>query len=466
MKPGRQLARYVSKTPFDAFPEDVVDKAKELILDSVGCALGATQTEFSAPYGKLAAHLGAKPESSVPGVAARVSSMVAANVNTQLANLLDFDDTYDVYPPAHPGCQIVQTALAIAEALGSTGKDLLTAVVLGYEVSLRVGLAEGSILWRADAWSLANPIGPAVAAGKLLGLSENALWNAFGILQGERGLAGRPLIRAKLDISGTAAISEASIKGNYGAASLQGVLAAWQAKEGVGGFEGILDVSPSQWYLMGLPVGGYDCLVEGLGERYRILDVSLKPTPSCRWTHVPITAVWDALQGRNVKVEEIDRIVVKGVNRLERYHCDTMLDAQFSIPCAVALTLAGPPPGPAWYTTGRFKASDIRQLANKVVLEPTPAAEAYEIQTGKMMCTVEIALASGDFLSATARHIKGAPDNPLTVDEQLAKFRANASVLGESRISRAVERILGLEAEADARDLMQDVYRADSYPET
>jgi 2-methylcitrate dehydratase PrpD len=143
MSAGERLAEYVHESQFDGFPTVVIERAKELILDSVGCALGATQTDIGRSYINLAMDLAGKAESTVAGSGMRISALHAAYVNTQLANLLDFDDTYDVYHPGHPGCLIVQSALAMAEAIGATGEELLTSVILGYEVSLRVGHAVG-----------------------------------------------------------------------------------------------------------------------------------------------------------------------------------------------------------------------------------------------------------------------------------------------------------------------------------
>jgi 2-methylcitrate dehydratase PrpD len=430
---GERLAKYAEKTEFSDFCEEIIEKAKYLILDSIGCALGAVQTELGRNYIELAKHLGGNEESSVIGDANKVSCMNAANANTHLADLLDFDDTYDLYPPYHPGCTIVPSALALGETVKASGKELLTAVILGYEVSLRVGRAAGSLLW--SLWpslsTLSKLVGPATAACRLLNLDREAFKRAFDILESGSGrleLAGPK--RIKHDIPKESV--RGSVKSNYGLVSLRGILAARQAQKGLTGMKGLLDTGLRTWYLIGGKVDNYDELTKGLGESYRIMDMSFKPTPSCRLTHLPITAAWQALEDYPIKAEEIAEITVKGVERLKHYEWETMLDAQFSTPCALAMAISGGEPGPRWYTTGRFKDADIRELASKVKFEYDPQAEALEIKNEKLTGTMVIRLKSGKVKKAYVEQIKGAPDNPMSEDELRAKFRANASsVIGD-----------------------------------
>jgi 2-methylcitrate dehydratase PrpD len=453
MSVADQYASFVYSTQFEDLPLESIEKAKELILDSVGCALGATQTEWGKAQLRYASELGGKSEATVVGSRTRISCAQAAFLNAQLANLLDFDDTHDVYSPGHPGCLIIPAALAVGEAIGATGEDLVTAIVLAYEVTMRVGRSLGSILWNVGLPSLANPIGPAMATAKLLGLDEESVRRALDVITLESGLGvGKPT-RRKWDVS--EALTLGSLKGNYGKSAQQGVEAVWLAKSGLTGIMGLLDLDFTAWYLLGLPAEGYELLTQGLGEQYRILEMSLKPTPSCRWSHVPVTAAWQALKGRPVKATDVSKIVVKGVERLQRYNWETMLDAQFSIPCTLALAISGEPPGPGWYITGRFRDPDIRELASRVVFERDAEAEALEIRQGKMTGAVDITFTDGRVQSSYAGHVKGAPENPLTQAEQLAKFKANASTLADEHITEVIKTIKTLDELEDVGCLVQ-----------
>jgi len=459
MNTSEILAKYVEEAQFHDFPKEVIAKAKYLILDSIGCALGGVQTDIGRIYIELAKDLRGEPESTVIGDGTKISSMNAANVNTQLANLLDFDDTYEFYPPGHPGCEIIQTALALGEAVRASGEELLAAVIVGYEISLRVGRAAGSFLWHLWISPLgisSRLLGPAAVACRLLKLDREATCNALRIAQAQD--IGLPL-RGKHSVPEDTTVGV--VKGNYGIASLQGILAARQAQKGLTGMKSLLDADRKTWYLRGGEVDNYDELTQSVGKSYRIMEVSFKPAPSCRWTHPPITAAWEALKGRPVKAEEIAQIIVKGVERLKRYEWEAMVDAQFSIPCALALAISGEEPGPRWYTTGRFRDADIRELARKVKFEHDPKAEELEIKEGKIMCTVEIIFKDGNIKKACIEHIKGTPDNLMSEEELRAKFRANAvSVIAEAQIGQAIDSIMNLEELAEVSLLTELLYRS------
>jgi 2-methylcitrate dehydratase PrpD len=444
-------AAYVHGARFDEFPQDVREKAKYLILDSVGCALGATQTQEGQANIKLSKVMQGRPESTVIGGGIQNSPWTTTFVNSQLANMLDFDDTWDVYPPGHPGCLIVPAALAVGESLHASGLEVLTAVVLGYEITMRVGRAVGSILWMTGAPSLPDQIGPAVVTNRLLGADEATVERTFGVLALDFGPRGR-LTFQKYDVPSSMDLD--TLKANMGGSAELGVLAGYKAKSGLVGMSGLLDLDYTGWCMEGLLPQGYGDLTRGLGREHWILKMSFKPTPSCRWTHVPITAAWSALGNRPVRAAEIDRVIVRGVNRLERYQWERMLQAQFSNPCALALAMTGATPGPGWYTSGRFRDADIRELASKVRLERDPEAEAREINDRGMTCTVEIKFKTGEVKSARCEHVKGAPGNPMSGDELVAKFKTNASHLKPGLQQQIIETILHLETVSDIASLM------------
>jgi 2-methylcitrate dehydratase PrpD len=368
--------------------------------------------------------------------------------------MLDFDDTWDVYSPGHPGCLIIPSALAVGESVHASGRDVLTAVVLGYEITMRVGRALGSILWTSGFPLLPDCIGPAMVSARLLRVDQATVQRVFGVLTLDPGPVPR-LSPQKYDIPSDMDLG--TIKWNYGGSAELGVLAAYKAKSGLTGMPGLLDLDYTGWCMAGLPPQGYDDLTRGLGREHWIQNMSFKPTPSCRWTHVPITAAWSALKNRPVRAADIERVVIKGVNRLQRYQWEQMTDAQFSIPCSLALAMSGDTPGPGWYISGRFRDADIRELASKIRLERDPAAEAREIDDVAMSCTVEITFKNGEVKSGTCEHVKGAPGNPMSRDELVAKFKANASHLNPRSQQQIIDAILHLEDVSDIAILMDSL---------
>jgi 2-methylcitrate dehydratase PrpD len=447
-KPIELLSAYVNTAQFNDFPDDVVRRAKYLILDNIGCALGGTQTDIGKKYLKVAANWKGIPESTVMGTGTRVSCMNAAYVNAQLANVLDFDDTYDYYSPGHPGNALVQTAIALGEAVDASGEELLTAVILGYEVSLRIGRALGSIKWQMPMFLDSMTRGTSTVASRLLKLDQkeicNALHHAIEI--------PLPAERHRFDLP--AGITVPETKSNYGLDCIRGILAARLAQQGVTTMKGMLDGDIKQWYLTGGELEGFDILTGGLGKIYRIMEMSFKPTPSCRLSHAPITALRKALDHKPVNAKDIEQIEIKFVKRLDRPKWEIMMEAQFSMQCVVALAALGIEPGPKWYTTGKFKEPEVRELAAKVKLENDPEAEEMELREGKVKCTVMVKFKDGTVKKATIHQIKGAPGNPMTEEELKAKFRANTiDIYSEAQVVRIIDTVLNLEKLPKVSDL-------------
>ena len=449
-KPIEVLAAYVKAAKFKDFPEAVINRAKYLILDNIGCALGGTQTEIGKKYLRVSANWNGAPESTVMGTGTRVSCMNAAYVNAQLANVLDFDDTYDLYSPGHPGNAIIQTAIALGESIDASGEEVLTAVILGYEVSLRIGRALGSIKWQRPMFLDSMTRGTTTVSSRLLKLEEkeicNALHHAIEI--------PLPARRQKFDIPIGFIVPET--KSDFGLNGIRGILNARLAQQGVTLGEGmsILDGDIKQWYLTGGDIQGFDILTGGLGKIYRIMEVSFKPTPSCRLSHAPVTALWQALDHKPVKGKNIEQIIIKNVKRLDRPQWEIMMEAQFSMQCVISLAALGIEPGPKWYTTGKFKDPEVRELAAKVKLENDPDAEEMELREGKVTCTVTVKFKDGTEKKATIHHIKGAPGNPLTEEELKAKFKANTiDIFSETQVNQIIDTVLNLEKLPKVSDL-------------
>ena len=201
---------------------------------------------------RFARALKGNPESTVIGGGLRVDRTKAAFVNSQLANLLDFDDTFDVYPPGHLGCLIVPAALAVGEACGSSGRDVVTAAVAGYELTLRLGCALGSILWSVGGAgaSIASLIGPMAAASSLEKLDRETTQNALCVLTLESGLGMSAPTRRKWDVPPQMELG--NLKGNFGQAAELGILAALKARRtGLTGMAGLLDADRTGWYSTG-----------------------------------------------------------------------------------------------------------------------------------------------------------------------------------------------------------------------
>jgi 2-methylcitrate dehydratase PrpD len=427
------VADYVDRARLADFPVEVIERAKYHILDSIGCALGGYQTDVGKMHVDLAKDLGGTPQSPILGDGAKVSSVMAAYTNAALAMVLDFNDHLPA-APSHIGSPTVQSALAVGAARRASGEDLLTAVLVAYEVAIRVGRATGMDRTADIPHAQINlPFGAAVAASKLLGLDREQIIDALGIMVGR--MRGNPMRRkAPTGVQPT----NLTIKSDRGFNAVLGVLAALQAEKGHTGKKNVLD-SDGFWQAGGADGCRFEELTMGLGETYRIMEMEFKPWPCCRTCHTPITAVMEVLEGWPVKPEDIQEIRLRTFLKLVGYEWETMMEAEFVCPCAIAMAvMSGEPPGPRWYTTGRFRDPDVRDFARRITYEFDVEAEALR-DAGKRICTATIITKDGQSRSARIESAKGRPDNPMTPAELEDKFRANAdSVLSQERIGKVL----------------------------
>ena len=164
-----------------------------------------------------------------------------------------------------------------------------------------------------------------------------------------------------------------------------------------------------------------------------------------------------------MEAKDIEEIVLTQAVLLPvAYEWDTMVQAQFSLPCAVAMSIAGGEPGPGWYQTGRFKDPDIRELARKVkVVEDAEASELW-VKYGQLVGTAEVKTRDGKIRRAHIEYPKGEPENPLTEEELQHKFMTNAmATLGQRKAEELKQRLLHLEEVKDVSTLTNLLYPHD-----
>jgi 2-methylcitrate dehydratase PrpD len=174
------LAEILAAAQYDDFPEPIVSKAKEAILDALGCMIGGSTLQPGQVVLQMVTAMGGAPEATVVSLKQRVPTPWAAYANSYLANLLDYDDTYGGV--GHPGGPIVAAALAVGDQRRASGKDFLAAVILGYEAAIRIAEAIKPTSDRAQRVSGQGTIfvyGAATAAGRLFGFEAEQLADAL-----------------------------------------------------------------------------------------------------------------------------------------------------------------------------------------------------------------------------------------------------------------------------------------------
>jgi len=443
-----KLVHYTSGTSFEKLPPAVVEQAKLHILDSIGCALGGSQSAIGHSVLKTFKAMGGEPEASLIGGGMKVPAIHAAFVNGTNANALDFDDTYLSDAIGHPGSSTIPAALAVAEWKKATGRDLINAVVTAYEVGNRIGLAiqpskeRLQKVWGFGTW---QTFCAAIAAAKILKLDSDQLFNAFGVAGATAplpctqkwgwDLAERPIHW---------------VKEPTGWPCWTGTLAAILAGNGFIGNRYILDGENGFWIMAGSDRCDYQKMTDGLGEDYLILsDMSFKPYSCCRWQHAALDCIAQIISEQRLKPEEISGIVINSfswVKTQEVYEMKSPVDAQFCIPYTAAMVVSGIEPGPGWYSDDKLQSSEIAALAAKITVNLDSELDLAYHQDGEQAARVEVTTTWGEIFNLAVRIPKGDPRNPLSPAELKTKFKNQAAyVLDCEAVDQVVDLIENLD---------------------
>jgi 2-methylcitrate dehydratase PrpD len=439
------LAQYIAQVQYKDIPGGVVHKAKLLILDNIGCALGGCITDTGKVLTSFGKEVSDKAESTIIGDGAKVSCMVAAGVNAQMANILNFDDTSIT---GHPGSAIVQTAISLGECLGVSGKEIIEATIVGYEVTDRIGAGVPTHTPRLRTTQYAIPVaqhvfGPAVVAAKMLGLDVEQANHAIGIAG-----AIAPTFNLKRISSKPASPTKTGNLWNC----YTGISAAFLARGGFGGPVDYLDGPMGFWALFADAVD-FEAMTAGLGERYLTEEVQIKPWATCRFNSAPIELVSEIMKNEGIKLQDIELIKVKANARAaslpftERRPSE-MWDAFYSTPWAIAMTVLGYESGQDWYEKTRFNDPAVQAVTEKVNIEMLPEADRILKERGiskAAPCEVEIQ-AKGQTYVRRANGAKGDPDQPMTTEEVKTKFRSLAAkCFKQGQVKTLIETIDTLE---------------------
>src|ERR1043165_1745891 len=358
------LAGYVADLKFADIPPEVLERAKVLTLDFLGSAIRARRDAESTPslLNMLEAlALDGKGGATVFGDSKTWTPAVAALLNGALGHSLDFDDTH-ADSSLHPSAPVVPAAFAVGEMVGASGRDVLTAIVAGYEVCCRLGNALDPTSHYAKGFhptATAGTYGAAAAAGKLFGLSQDQIISAFGVSGSQP--AGPP----QFLVNGAW-----NKRYQVGAAAMNGLIAATLARNDfVGASE---SVEGKHGLLVGYSDDAHpDKAVADLGHVYETMKIGVKPYPSCRYTHAAIDALIAMRREHNLTPDQVKRVEIglhrNGIsltaNSLDKRRPKNIVDGQFSMFFTGAIALDQGRFG--WDDYGRLGDAAIDALADR-----------------------------------------------------------------------------------------------------
>ncbi|BBX28461.1 MmgE/PrpD family protein [Mycolicibacterium alvei] len=457
-----QLIGLIRDVKFENLPAQVVHDTKRLIADTIGCALGARNHEAGRIVAAVAAEMGGPgigDGATVMGTTVKASPAATTAANMYLGNYLDADDTYLSF--SHPGVAPVFSGLAFAESLGLSGRALITAVALGFEVGCRVGGALEFIrVTPGDIEVVPGCLGwygfcVAGTVGKLLNFTPRQYNNAFGLAGWmapiETGQFFAPIQRPGKHMLKYSPVSSMGING---------VLAAQLAHKGFDAEKDIFDAAEEFWRAFGALGLDRDRLLTGLGDIWQVSRTSFKPYSACRYGH-PAIALFNTLVSRHgLRPEDIDHVVVRtfdrGVDWLGPiYAPQTPSDLQFSIPMALGAAAYGSDLGPSWQDEDSIRDPRYLTFASKVSIEAHPdsrqAIAEQMLATGRFTRIpneVQIS-ARGQEFRESCDYVWGDPwseDTRMTDDQLKAKYRRYAQfALPATRVERSLDALFNLD---------------------
>ena len=436
------LAKFAAGLGYSDIPSSVREYTKDLLLDALACAVAGHQGEETHQIAALAKALAPAGESSVIG-ADRLSLAGATLLNGYLVTAVTMCDIHR-QTLTHVTPEVVPPALALAERDGRSGRDLLTALAAGFEVTTRVGVGIDYPAFRAKGWhgpGVFGPFGSAAASGRLLGLDAATMARAFG-------LAGS-------QAAGTfAAWGTPTVKFHQCRGALSGLMAALLAEQQFVATTEFLTARDGGLFNTYSNGGRAELATAELGRRWELTEIALRPWPAASSIQGMITALFDIVERNPVAPEQVKKIrmaLAKTVfdmhGGFDRYKAkfEALLSAHYAAAAVLfdrALTLAQ-------FEPARYEDPRLRRFAaEQVEVRSDPALQG-------VAATVEIELADGKTLSARSTHPRGSAENRLPREEIAGKFRTYAKgVIADGAIDRVIAAVSELEDLPSVRTLM------------
>lgn len=431
--PEQSIPRFITSLSWDTVPERIRERMIMAAIDTLAAMIAGVSAASTRIAAKNAAETFASGVATLVADPRRVRAEGAAFANAVAANAYDLDDV-SVHTWGHPGAQILPTALAVAEETGAGGKELLTALLVGYEIAARQALClyaevpespertyRGCAAWGA--------VAAAATAARLLGLSEEQTWEALGIA--EYHAPDAQILRDVHD--------PGMVKHGHGPAALTGIMAARLARSGFTGTTGLLGEDRFAGLIGDL---GECFLVEGRG-------IEWKRFACCAWAHPALHAL-KSLPASALDPERIKRIVVEA--HFDSHHLGTRLpttteEAQFSMSWPLAAYLLDGEVGVPQVDERRIADRQVSALASRVELRRSEELDRLYLLAerdsadGQNAARVTIELHDGRRLDSGVVSQQEI-ETPWTLNGMRHKFRwATQHVLSKERATAILDAI-------------------------
>ena len=442
------LAEFASKLKYDDIPARVRETSKNLLLDTLACAIAGDRGEETGQIAALAGQLAQSQEASVIG-GEKLSLAGATVLNGFLVTAVTMCDAH-TSTMTHITPEVMPPALAVAERDNVSGRDLLVALTAGMEVMTRIGIGTDYPAFRAKGWhgpGTLGPFGAATAVGRLRNFDAETMAKALG-------LAGS-------QSAGTfAAWATPTVKWHQSRGALSGLMAALLAETKFLATKEFLTAKDGGFYNTYSNGGKPDVAVADLGQRWELEQISLRLWPSASSTQAMNTALFDIVEKHAPAFDKIKKVRISLSDAVYNFHGKLpnykgKFDALISAHYVAAAILHDRMLTLAQFEAARYDDPKMRRAAAALVeCRPDPAIKGND-------CEVEIEMADGAKYAAKCQHPRGSPQNPLARAQIEHKFRTYAKgVISDAAAEEVIASVSRLEDLGSVRKLMDLLRRA------
>lgn len=437
------LAKYYLDYDVEKLPEEVLVRAKEVILDFLGCAIGGANLE-STKMVKEVFNPEGKGECTV-FMGEKASCEKAAFINGVASHGLEVDDA-SYASGGHPAVAIIPAALAMAEKQNVSGLDFLMSVICGYDMVTRVGRAvipDNHFERGFHPTSTCGIFGATMSAAYLMKLESKQIANALGIAGG--------FSAGNLECYADGTLTK---RLNPGHAAHGGILATQLASVGYTGPRWIFEGKAG--FLHAYTDGGKpELMLNNLDySEYPIMLASFKPHACCRYNHSPIDAVLTIIKQNNIDYHDIEEITVNVISmalravvepREIKYNPPNVVGAQFSLPYSVAVAAVRGRAFIEEYTDEMLHNAEVREMMKKVKMVHSEKMDSYLPEAFAAEAVIQ--LKDGRVFDQIIKYSKGDPQNPLTSQEVEDKFTtlAKLNINSKEKIQKIIDTVNNLE---------------------
>lgn len=456
---SEKIAEFTLSRKMDGIPPNVIGYGKLLLMDTWGVAMANMELEHTQAIWQVVKDMGSKPVSTLWGTDEKVQISDAVLYNAGLIHGSDYDDTH-VAGIVHPSAAVVSTAIAVGEAVGASGSEIYEAVIVGWEVIVRLALAARGRFHDAGyhGTAIVAPFAAACVAGKLFKVSEEVLVNALGIC-GSQAAGIQEFLRDGSWVK--------KLHPGWGAHS-----AIYAIQLARAGFTGPRKVFEGEFGLWKAHFGTTEGLDEfdDLGRVWHTPEITFKMYPVCHMTHSFIDCMFRARNESCVCPEDIERIECRIEERCYHIVCEpeaakknpeTDYMMRFSLPYVIAVSILKGKVSP-WEIDMRLAQDPmVKGLMGKVVC----IADDSKRNPGYFPGWIKLYLKDGTEQIYDQRWEIGTPENPVDMDAVMEKFRNNLEhFYTDEQIERLSETIQDLDRLENINELL-DCLRVTKTPE-